>query len=86
MADQVEVVIPEKLRTLLVEELGVDPTDVTSEASLMEDLGADSLDFVELAMAIERDFNIIIEDEEMEKVQTVGQLVQLIEEKTRAQA
>ena len=57
-----------------MEQLGVERSQITAEAKIMEDLGADSLDMVEIAMTVEEDFNLTIPDEDMEKVQTVGDL------------
>lgn len=74
-------VIPQKLINLIVEQLGVPAQDVTPQARLISELGADSLDVIELANEIEQEFEIEVTDEEFEKVQTVQQLVELIEEK-----
>jgi len=70
----------DKVKKIIVEQLGVDEAEVTSEASITEDLGADSLDLVELVMAFETEFNIDIPDEEAEKIKTVGDAVKKIEE------
>lgn len=70
-----------KVRDIIVNELGVEPEKVTREASFVEDLGADSLDTVELVMAFEEAFGIEIPDEDAEKIQTVGQAVKYIEAK-----
>ena len=64
----------------IVEQLGVDEAEVTMEASITDDLGADSLDQVELVMAFETEFNIDIPDEEAEKIKTVGDAVRKIVE------
>jgi len=64
--------VEEKVKDIIVEELGVEREKLTSEASFMEDLGADSLDTVELVMAFEKEFDIDIPDEEAEKLRTVG--------------
>ena len=64
--------IEEKVKDIIVEELGVERDKLTAEASFMEDLGADSLDTVELVMAFEKEFDIDIPDEEAEKLRTVG--------------
>jgi acyl carrier protein len=69
-----------KVRKIIVEQLGVEEAEVTPEASITEDLGADSLDQVELVMAFETEFNIDIPDEEAEKIKTVGDAVKKIEE------
>ncbi len=73
--------IEEKVREIIVEKLGVDPEDVTPEASFTEDLGADSLDTVELVMALEEEFGIEIPDEDAEKIQTVGDAIEYIKER-----
>ncbi len=70
----------EKLRDLIVENLGVSEEEVTKEANLIDDLGADSLDAVELSMAIEDEFGVAIEDEEFQKLATVGDILKAIEE------
>ncbi len=70
----------DKVKKIIVEQLGVDEAEVTPEASITDDLGADSLDQVELVMAFETEFNIDIPDEEAEKIKTVGDAVQKIEE------
>ena len=72
----------DKVKEIIVEQLGVDPVDVTSEASFIDDLGADSLDIVELIMALEEEFDIEIPDEEAEKFPTVGNVVNYIKEHT----
>jgi acyl carrier protein len=70
--------IEEKIKEIIVEQLGVDPAQVTPEASFINDLGADSLDTVELVMALEEEFNLEIPDEEAEKISTVGQAIEYI--------
>ena len=69
----------EKLKGIIVEELGVDAEEVTLEASLTDDLGADSLDAVELVMAIEDEFDMKVSDEAAQAFQTVQQIVDFIE-------
>ncbi len=69
----------DKVKKIIVEQLGVDEAEVTMEASITDDLGADSLDQVELVMAFETEFNIDIPDEEAEKIKTVGDAVGKIE-------
>jgi acyl carrier protein len=71
----------EKIREIIVEQLGVDEAAVTLETSLMKDLEADSLDAVEIIMAIEDEFEIEVPDEEAEKFQNVGDIVKYVEEK-----
>jgi len=70
--------VAEKVKEIIVEQLGVDPEEVTIEASFVNDLGADSLDTVELVMALEEEFNIEIPDEEAEKLDTVGKAIEYI--------
>ncbi|MDQ2992412.1 MAG: acyl carrier protein [Candidatus Eremiobacteraeota bacterium] len=65
----------DRVKKIIVEQLGVDEAEVTPEASITDDLGADSLDQVELVMAFETEFNIDIPDEEAEKIKTVGDAV-----------
>lgn len=72
--------IEQKVKDIIVEQLGVKPDQVTSEAKFIEDLGADSLDTVELVMALEEEFGQEIPDEEAEKLQSVGDVVKYIEE------
>lgn len=70
----------DKVKKIIVEQLGVDEGEVTPEASITDDLGADSLDQVELVMAFETEFNIDIPDEEAEKIKTVGDAVARIDQ------
>ncbi|NLY44239.1 MAG: acyl carrier protein [Clostridiaceae bacterium] len=70
----------EKVREIVVDQLGVEEDDVTMEASFIDDLGADSLDIVELIMALEEEFDLEIPDEEAEKITTVGDVVNYIKE------
>ena len=72
--------ILEKIKAIIVEQLGVTDTSVTMEASFIDDLGADSLDIVELVMALEEEFDIEIPDSDAEKVVTVGDVVDYIKE------
>jgi acyl carrier protein len=72
----------DKVKKIIVEQLGVDESEVTPEASITDDLGADSLDQVELVMAFETEFNIDIPDEEAEKIKTVGDAVARIDQTT----
>ena len=71
--------VEEKVQGIIMEQLGVDAEEVTKEASFVNDLGADSLDTVELVMALEESFKIEISDEDAEKIQTVGEAVKYIE-------
>jgi acyl carrier protein len=70
----------DKVKDLIVDQLGVDASKVTPEASFVEDLGADSIDIVELIMALEEEFGITISDEDAQKIRTVGDAVKYIEE------
>jgi acyl carrier protein len=72
--------IEQKVKDIIVEQLGVKPDQVTPEAKFIEDLGADSLDTVELVMALEEEFSQEIPDEEAEKLQSVGDVIKFIEE------
>jgi acyl carrier protein len=71
----------EKVKDIIVEELGVEREKLTDGASFMEDLGADSLDTVELVMAFEKEFDIDIPDEEAEKLRTVGDALKYLQDK-----
>ena len=75
--------IAEKVKDIIVEQLGVNPEQVTEKASFIEDLGADSLDTVELVMAFEEEFSVDVPDEAAEKLQTVGDVVSYIESKQK---
>ena len=77
MAEAME--IEERVKKIIVDQLGVNATEVTSEASFVEDLGADSLDTVELVMALEEAFELDIPDEDAEKIQTVQQTIDYIQ-------
>ncbi len=70
----------DKVRDVIVDQLNVDEAEVTEEASFIDDLGADSLDIVELVMALEEQFGISIPDEEAENIKTVGDAVSYIQE------
>ena len=70
--------IETRVKEIIVEQLGVDPGEVVPGASFINDLGADSLDTVELVMAFEEEFGIEIPDEEAEKIQSVGQAIEYI--------
>ncbi len=72
--------IEERVKNIIVEQLGVDADQVTAEASFVEDLGADSLDTVELVMAFEEEFDIEIPDEDAEKMITVGQAISYLDQ------
>ena len=77
MAENIE----QAVKKIIAEQLGVEEDEVTSEASFVEDLGADSLDTVELVMALEEEFGIEIPDEDAEKILTVGKALDYIKEK-----
>lgn len=74
--------VQEKITEIIVEQLGVKPEEVVPEASFVDDLGADSLDTVELVMALEEEFGCEIPDEDAEKIQTVGDAIKYVEEKS----
>ncbi|MDP3461349.1 MAG: acyl carrier protein [Bacteroidales bacterium] len=72
--------IKDKIVSIIVDKLGVEPGEVTNEASFTNDLGADSLDTVELIMEFEKEFNLAIPDDQAEKIATVGDAIKYIEE------
>ena len=72
-----------RVREIIINELGVEPEKVTNEASFVEDLGADSLDTVELVMAFEEEFGIDIPDEDAEKMRTVGDAIGYLKENSQ---
>lgn len=76
MAENIE----DRVKEIIVNELGVEPEKVTEDASFVEDLGADSLDTVELVMAFEEEFEIEIPDEDAEQLQTVGDAIRYLKE------
>jgi acyl carrier protein len=80
MADSVE----DKVKAIICEQLGVDAEAVTGTANFVDDLGADSLDTVELVMAFEEEFDIEIPDEDAEKITTVNAAIAYVDEKVRA--
>jgi len=69
-----------KVKAIIVDKLGVDESEVTDEASFTNDLGADSLDTVELIMEFEKEFDLAIPDDQAEKISTVGEAIEHIEE------
>jgi acyl carrier protein len=83
MSQKVEVSVLEQVIRMIVDKLGVDNTEVVPEAKFIDDLGADSLDIVELLMAVEDEYGIQVPDEDAEGMQTVGDIVQYIEERTK---
>ena len=74
--------IEQRIKKIIAEQLGVEDDDVVSEAKFVEDLGADSLDTVELVMALEEEFSIEIPDEAAEKILTVGHAIDYIKDKS----
>ncbi len=72
----------DKIKSIIVEQLDADEAEVTMEANIQDDLGADSLDVVDLVMSIEENFDIEIPDEDVENIKTVGDIVKYIESKT----
>jgi acyl carrier protein len=75
--------IASRVKAIIVDKLGVDENEVTPEASFTNDLGADSLDTVELIMEFEKEFNIAIPDDQAEKIGTVGEAIAYIENNTK---
>jgi len=75
--------LEEKIKKIIVEQLGVNADEVTPEASFIDDLGADSLDTVELVMALEEEFDIEIPDEDAEKITTVEGAIKYVKEHTK---
>lgn len=76
--------VEEKVKAIISEQLGVGPDEITPEASFIEDLGADSLDIVELVMALEEEYDLEITDEQAEKIRTVQDVVKYIEANKKA--
>lgn len=72
--------VTDKVKAIIVEQLGVEEDEVKMESSFVDDLGADSLDIVELVMALEEEFDLEIPDEDAEKIRTVGEAVKYIQE------
>ena len=77
--------VEQKVKQIIVEQLGVDEAQVDNTASFVDDLGADSLDIVELVMAFEEEFSVEVPDEDAEKLQTVGDVTKYIEERAKQQ-
>lgn len=71
----------DKLKKLVVDQLGVEEDEVTMEASMQDDLGADSLDLVDLVMSVEEEFGVKVADEDLENIKTVGDIVNYIEDR-----
>ena len=76
--------VEERVKSIIVEQLGVDADEVTADAAFVEDLGADSLDQVELIMAFEEEFGVEISDDEAEKIRKVKDAVDYIEKRAKA--
>jgi acyl carrier protein len=74
--------VEDKIREIIIEQLGVAAEEVVPEASFIDDLGADSLDIVELVMAIEEEFGLEIPDEDAERMQNIGDVISYVEERT----
>ncbi|MBI4352274.1 MAG: acyl carrier protein [Elusimicrobia bacterium] len=74
--------LEERVKKIIIEQLAVDAAEVSPQAQFVQDLGADSLDTVELVMALEEEFDIEIPDEDAEKIKTVGEAVRYITEKS----
>ncbi len=75
--------IAQKVKNIIIEKLGVEDSEVTPEASFTNDLGADSLDTVELIMEFEKEFNLSIPDDQAENIATVGQAISYLEENAK---
>ena len=69
----------DKLKELVVDQLGVEEDEVTMEATMQDDLGADSLDLVDLVMSVEEEFGVKVADEDLENIKTVGSLISYVE-------
>lgn len=76
--------IASRVKAIIVDKLGVDESEVTPQASFTNDLGADSLDTVELIMEFEKEFNIAIPDDQAEKISSVGEAIKYIEDNAKA--
>lgn len=71
----------DKLKELVADQLGVEEDEVTMEATMQDDLGADSLDLVDLVMSVEEEFGVKVADEDLENIKTIGDIVNYIEER-----
>jgi len=76
--------LEDRVSAIIVEQLGVTKEELTPGASFIDDLGADSLDIVELVMAMEEEFDIEIPDDDAERIQTIGDVIRYVKEKTEA--
>ena len=76
--------LEQRVAEIIVEQLGVSPEEISPEASFADDLGADSLDIVELVMAMEEEFDVEITDEDAEKIQTIGEAISYLKERSGA--
>ena len=76
--------VAEKVKKIIIDKLGVEESEITNESNFTNDLGADSLDTVELIMEFEKEFNIAIPDDQAEKIGTVGQAIAYIEQNAKA--
>ena len=74
--------VESRVKEIIIDQLGVDEKEVTSEAKFIDDLGADSLDLVELVMALEEEYDTEITDEDAEKIQTVGDAIEYIKSRS----
>jgi acyl carrier protein len=83
--EDIPMSVEERVKSIIVEQLGVDAEEVNPEASFVEDLGADSLDTVELIMAFEEEFGVEISDDEAEKIRKVRDAVEYIDKRAKAQ-
>tara|TARA_E500000331_G_C16886677_1_gene552847 strand:- start:394 stop:630 length:237 start_codon:yes stop_codon:yes gene_type:complete len=72
-----------KVKEIIIDKLGIEESEITNEASFANDLGADSLDTVELIMEFEKEFNISIPDQDAEKISTVGEAIKYIQDNTK---
>jgi acyl carrier protein len=82
--DEAVPVVEEKVKQIIVDQLGVEPSEVTPKASFVEDLGADSLDRVELIMALEETFGVEIPDDDAEKISTVQDAIDYIQRNAKS--
>ena len=86
MGETAGEVLSEKLRGLMAEQLGVEPGEIKPDSNILEDLGADSLDVVEVVMALEEEFNIEVPDKDVESIRTIGDIVQYVGARIEASA